>query len=106
MQVYEAKAYGVFPNSQVAKPLAALFAKLQADEAEKTLVFSAGTYYIDSAECDEHMLYITNTVGDAEFSADETPHKNVKAPNRILFPFPVSPVQESRKSAPNPISAI
>lgn len=76
MQVYEAKAYGVFPNSQVAKPLAALFAKLQADEAEKTLVFSAGTYYIDSAECDEHMLYITNTVGDAEFSADETPHKN------------------------------
>ncbi len=66
----------MLPNSQVAKPLAALFAKLQADEAEKTLVFSAGTYYIDSAECDEHMLYITNTVGDAEFSADETPHKN------------------------------
>ncbi len=76
MQVYEAKDYGVLPNSPAAKPLAALFSKLQADESEKTLVLSEGTYYIDSAECDERMLYITNTVGDSEFSSDETPHKN------------------------------
>lgn len=67
MQVYEAKDYGVLPNSAAAKPLAALFSKLQADESEKTLVLSEGTYYIDSAECDERMLYITNTVGDSEF---------------------------------------
>ena len=45
-------------------------------DEEKTVIFDKGTYFLDSEKCKKYTLYITNTVGDNEFSKDETPHIN------------------------------
>lgn len=81
MQTFYAKDHGVLPGCSAARPLSALFQKLRGIEGEKTLVFERGDYQIDSSGCDTELLYITNTVGDKEFSADETPHENKVALN-------------------------
>lgn len=74
--IYKAEEYGILPDKEVAAKLSSLLKTIASDEAEKTLIFQKGTYYLDTENCDEKMLYITNTVGDKEFSADETPHLN------------------------------
>lgn len=71
-----AKDYGVFPGFTDIKALEKMFDELKYSREEKELIFENGEYYIDASALTERMLYITNTVGDKEFSADEIPHKN------------------------------
>lgn len=68
--------FGILPDRDVTKELTALMSHLKTIDGEKTVVLEKGTYFIDSAKCEEPMLFITNTVGDDEFSDDETPHRS------------------------------
>lgn len=76
MELFLAKDYDVLPGRDVSQALDMLLQKLRGTDGEKKLCFEPGVYYISSRLCTRHMLYITNTVGDDEFSADETPHEN------------------------------
>lgn len=76
MKTMRAVDFGIVPNTEITENLITLFARAKATDGEKTVLFDAGTYFIDSAKCEQKMLYITNTVGDAEFADGETPHKN------------------------------
>lgn len=76
MKTYYASEFGIKPNEDITENLVKLFSVIKNDDGEKTVVFENGTYYIDSEKCEKHMLYITNTVGDKEFSSGETPHLN------------------------------
>ncbi|MCH5317313.1 MAG: right-handed parallel beta-helix repeat-containing protein [Eubacterium sp.] len=75
MTVINAAEYKIVPDSHVGSALAALFNKLSEIDGEKALVFESGNYYIDAAELEYEMLYITNTVGDKEFKKGEIPHR-------------------------------
>lgn len=72
--IINAAEYGIFPNKENGKELTALFKKLAEIEEEKTLVFEAGDYMVDSANCSAETLFVTNTVGDREYKKGETPH--------------------------------
>lgn len=74
MNTVHAIKYGILPGKEITEGLAALTAALADIGGDKTVVFEKGTYYIDSEKCEKRMMYITNTVGDGEFTADETPH--------------------------------
>lgn len=76
MMIFNAENYGIIPGAQVAKPLCELLKSACAYKGEKTIVFQPGIYHIAALSCDKHMLYITNTVGDEEFSENGTPHLN------------------------------
>ncbi len=76
MQEIKAADFGVLPGKDVTREVSALCAALTDIPGEKTVRFAAGTYHLRSDLCEKHRLVITNTVGDAEFSADETPHEN------------------------------
>ncbi len=76
MSQIEAAAYGILPGQEIGARLAQLTCALQTAEPGTRVVFAPGTYYIDSANCEKHTLYITNTVGDKEFRPGETPHIN------------------------------
>lgn len=76
MKTYYAKDYGVWPNENITKALIKIFDMLKEEDGEKELIFENGAYVIDSNDCIRKKLYITNTVGDKEFSSDETPHAN------------------------------
>lgn len=76
MKSINAADLGICPDKDITEQLFALLESLKNISEEKTVCFSQGTYFIDSEKCKKHMLYITNTVGDNEFSADETPHLN------------------------------
>lgn len=76
MKTFYARDYGVTPNGDVTKALNTALEAMRGDSEEKILVFDPGVYTVSSKNCKEHMLYITNTVGDNEFSETETPHKN------------------------------
>lgn len=76
MQIIDASEFKIVPNTDITENLMNLFAYLKSIDGEKTVVFANGTYFINSGACEKHMLYITNTVGDAEFAADEMPHLN------------------------------
>ena len=73
--IIKATDYNITPNQQIEEQLSALFSRLAEIDDEKTLVFEAGDYFIDMKNSKPEMLYITNTVGDKEFSKKETPHK-------------------------------
>lgn len=73
---FNARDYGVIPEKDVTKELNFLLEKLNESDEEKILSFTPGTYYLNSADCKKRMLYITNCVGDDDFSPDETPHLN------------------------------
>lgn len=72
----KAEDFHVKNGQDITENLIELIKAAKSSEEEKTILFPKGTYYIDSAKCEEHMLYITNTVGDKEFKSDETPHLN------------------------------
>lgn len=76
MKIYNALDYGVKPYEYCGTALEKFFLSIPRDEEEKTIVFQKGTYLIDATKLHEQRLYITNTVGDKEFSSDETPHLN------------------------------
>ena len=73
--IINASEYGVQPNKENGRALSVLFKKLAETEGEKTVVFEAGSYFVDTENCDTEMLYITNTAGDNEYKSSETPHK-------------------------------
>lgn len=74
MKTFFAKDFEITPGKEIAKELSILLSALKTTDGEKTVVFEKGRYYIDGENCEKHMLYITNTVGDAEFEKNETPH--------------------------------
>ncbi|MGN0547226.1 MAG: right-handed parallel beta-helix repeat-containing protein [Acutalibacteraceae bacterium] len=76
MNIINASEFGIAQGRDITEELIKLFSFIKTVDGEKTVVFENGTYYIDSEKCEKHMLFITNTVGDGEFKADETPHLN------------------------------
>lgn len=76
MKILNAVDFQIKPDHDITAELINLIEAAKQIDEDKTIVFETGTYYIDSAECKQYMLYITNTVGDKEFSADEIPHLN------------------------------
>lgn len=76
MQEIKAADFGVLPGKDVTREVSALCAALADIPGEKTVRFAAGTYHLRSDLCEKHRLVITNTVGDKEFSPEETPHEN------------------------------
>ncbi len=76
MKIINASEFGIAQGKDITEELIKLFSFIKTVDGEKTVVFEKGTYYIDSEKCEKHMLFITNTVGDKEFKADETPHLN------------------------------
>ena len=76
MTVYKAADFGVNYGSFCEKELEAFLESIPKDSEEKVIEFQKGEYLIDAENLKKQMLYITNTVGDNEFSKDETPHEN------------------------------
>lgn len=74
--IYQAEQYDILPGKEVAGELYALLQTIAKQPGEKTLVFSKGTYYLDSENAASPMLYITNTIGDNEWKTGEEPHRN------------------------------
>lgn len=86
--IINAADYGVKPEGNAGKELAALFNKISEIKEEKVLFFEKGNYYINATDCEEQMLYITNTAGDKEYRRGETPHLsravfNIKNTNNL-----------------------
>lgn len=76
MKILHAVDYQIKHDHDITTELMNLIDTTRQIDGDKTIIFEKGTYYIDSAKCKQYMLYITNTVGDKEFSADEIPHLN------------------------------
>ena len=74
LKIYNASEYGVKPGSYCEKALEAFLSFIPKDDEEKLIAFEKGTYLIDATKLQQKKYYITNTVGDKEFSAHETPH--------------------------------
>lgn len=73
-----AENFGIIPEKEISQDLVKMFIYIRENNCHE-VIFQKGTYYIDSDECQKYMLYITNTVGDDEFSSDEVPHLNTVA---------------------------
>lgn len=76
MKIYRAEEYGVIPGKQCESELRAFLNLMKSDEDEKVIKLQSGDYPLDASKLEDLMLYITNTAGDGEYSADEIPHKN------------------------------
>ncbi len=76
LRIYNALDFGVKPYAYCETELEKFLSSIPQDEEEKIIVFENGTYLIDATKLRTEKLYITNTVGDKEFSSDETPHLN------------------------------
>lgn len=76
MKILNAADYGIKPENDITVELFKLIEAAGQIDDEKTIRFEKGTYFFSSDKCKKYMLYITNTVGDSEFSAEETPHLN------------------------------
>ncbi len=72
--IFYGRENGIIPDTDISKALYNLTEKLSGIDGEKTLIIDSGNYYFDFDNCKEDKLFITNTVGDDEFSSDETPH--------------------------------
>lgn len=71
--------FNIYPDNDITLELITLLDSMKRNSEDTTVIFEKGTYYISSEKCKQYMLYITNTVGDKEFAADETPHLNAVA---------------------------
>lgn len=76
MKILNAADYGIKSEHDITIELFNLIESAGQIDGQKTIQFETGTYFFSSEKCKKYMLYITNTVGDNEFSADETPHLN------------------------------
>ena len=76
MKIINASDFNIHSNEDITESLINLLDFLKTVDEEKTVIFEQGTYYLDSEKCKKYMLFITNTVGDNEFSKQETPHLN------------------------------
>lgn len=79
MTTFYAKDYSINHTDDISVNLIKLLEEIKNTSGEKELIFENGNYLIDADNCVKEMLYITNTVGDDEFSKDETPHLNTVA---------------------------
>lgn len=79
MTIINASQFNITSDADITENLVKLISYAKAVDGEKTVVFDKGTYYLDSKKCRKLMLYITNTVGDNEFTENETPHLNTVA---------------------------
>ncbi len=79
MKTFYAKDYNILNEQDITKDLISVLDEIKNTDGEKELIFENGNYIIDADYCTKEMLYITNTVGDNEFSANETPHANTIA---------------------------
>lgn len=70
------KNYYIQPNNFTTDELVNLLVSIPCDEEEKNIEFEKGEYHIDAEKLLQQKFYITNTVGDNEFSKTETPHLN------------------------------
>ncbi|MCH5191020.1 MAG: right-handed parallel beta-helix repeat-containing protein [Oscillospiraceae bacterium] len=75
MKIYKAEEYGIVPGKHCESELRDFLNSLDGDE-EKVIEFKKGDYPLDTSKFPDCMLYITNTAGDGEYSAGETPHKS------------------------------
>lgn len=73
MNIINAATFGIVPGKEIGELIPKLFSEIKNDSPTK-IIFQKGTYYIDSDSCEEHMLYITNTAGDSEYTNSEAPH--------------------------------
>ena len=78
MKTIKASEFGIVPETEIAEKLTELF-KAAKESGCGEIKFDKGTYYINNRKCKEYTLHITNTVGDNEFAANETPHLNAVA---------------------------
>lgn len=76
MKILNAADYGIKPENDITDELFKLIEEAGQIDDEKTIRFEKGTYFFSSDKCKKYMLYITNTVGDSEFSKEEMPHLN------------------------------
>ncbi len=76
MKIIHATDFKIFPQNDISEELAQMLSYAAKISGEKKIVFTQGTYYLNSEKCQKKMLYITNTVGDGEFKNGETPHLN------------------------------
>lgn len=76
MKILNAVDYGIKPDNDITVELFRLIEAAKQIDDEKTIHFEKGTYFLSSEKSKQYMLYITNTVGDNEFSSEETPHLN------------------------------
>lgn len=76
MKIINANEFDIHINEDITEGLIKLLDYLKTVDEKKTVTFDKGTFYLDSEKCKQYMLYITNTVGDEEFSKNETPHIN------------------------------
>lgn len=74
--IFYAKDFGMTPDTEIGSKLTKTLCEMAQTDGEKTLVFEKGVYHINIDNCEEKMLYITNTVGDNEFSDGETAHRS------------------------------
>lgn len=79
MKTIHSADFNIYPDNDITLELITLLDSMKRNSEDTTVIFEKGTYYISSEKCKQYMLYITNTVGDKEFSADETPHLNAVA---------------------------
>ncbi len=79
MQIISALNFGILPETDISEKIVELISYSATVSGEKTIVFAEGKYYFNSEKCRKKMMYITNTVGDAEFKNNETPHLNTVA---------------------------
>lgn len=66
--------YGILPGTECGAELERIINNIPRDDAEKVLKFQEGDYYIDARNLTKRKLFVTNTAGDNEYSAEETPH--------------------------------
>lgn len=71
----EAAKTGIRAGTDVSETLNALFASLAGIPGHKELTLEPGVYFLTAENCPERTLYITNTVGDAEFRDGQIPHR-------------------------------
>lgn len=76
MKILNAADYGIKPENDITDELFKLIEEAGQIDDEKTIRLEKGTYFFSSDKCKKYMLYITNTVGDSEFSKEEMPHLN------------------------------
>ena len=82
MKKFNVWDFGILPGTECGEKLEKLIESIPRDSEEKLLRFEKGTYYIKADSVKKHMLYITNTAGDREYSRKETPHE---APAAFYF---------------------
>lgn len=74
MKIFEAEKYNIRENEDNAKAFEKLIDTIKNTDGEKILRFNGGVYEINSENLTPKKLYITNTAGDKEYSANEIPH--------------------------------